>query len=257
MLLGFVFPLCPLVFKGWCAEKLQRQSCRSHRVCLFAAGRGCMFPAGCWPVSAETSQKDDFPGTPRSKTHNRQRRCRQHRSIKANQQKPVRWSIDGQTNECRVQRFCSLKSIISAWLTGLSLQSSLRTSGAIQPSVPGTPDLLLKLWRPTASFLHKPKSEIMARTLPWALGIDTSMLWGFRSLWTTKTETEKRALGRLLLLIKNTEILYPGMDTYVKRVQMGQARHGLLKQHHRFQPVTLKVLPFHVLDGLKRERNGT
>lgn len=30
-------------------------------------------------------------------------------------------------------------------LTGLSLQSSLSTSGAIQPSVPGTPDLLLKL----------------------------------------------------------------------------------------------------------------
>lgn len=69
-------------------------------------------------------------------------------------------------------------------LTGLSLQSSLRTSGAIQPSVPGTPDLLLKLWRPTASFLHRPKSEIMARTRPCALGMDTRILWGFRSLWT-------------------------------------------------------------------------
>lgn len=74
--------------------------------------------------------------------------------------------------------------LLHHWLTGLSLQSSLRTSGAIQPSVPGTPDLLLKLWRPTASFLHKPKSEIMARTRPWALGIDTRMLWGFKSLWT-------------------------------------------------------------------------
>ncbi|KAG7222833.1 hypothetical protein INR49_016043 [Caranx melampygus] len=60
-------------------------------------------------------------------------------------------------------------------------QSSLRTSGAIQPSVPGTPDLLLKLWRPAASFLHKPKSEIMARTRPWALGMDTRMLWGFKA----------------------------------------------------------------------------
>lgn len=74
--------------------------------------------------------------------------------------------------------------IHSFWLTGLSLQSSLSTSGAIQPSVPGTPDLLLKLWRPTASFLHKPKSEIIALTRPWAFGIDTRMLWGFRSLWT-------------------------------------------------------------------------
>lgn len=69
-------------------------------------------------------------------------------------------------------------------LTGLSLQSSLSTSGAIQPSVPGTPDLLLKLWRPTANFLHNPKSEIMARTRPWALGMDTRILWGFKSLWT-------------------------------------------------------------------------
>lgn len=216
-----------------------------------------MFPARCWPVSAETSQKDDFPGTPRSKTHNRQRRCRRHRSTKVNQkvqQKPVRWSIDGGTNECRDQWFCYLKSINSVWLTGLSLQSSLRTSGAIQPSVPGTPDLLLKLWRPTASFLHKPKSEIMARTLPWALGIDTSMLWGFRSLWTTKTETRgERPSGGLFLLTKNTEILYSGMDTYIKRVQMGQSWHGLLKKHHRFEPVTVKVLPFHILDGFKTE----
>lgn len=41
--------------------------------------------------------------------------------------------------------FCSMGSSDGFWLTGLSLQSSLRTSGAIQPSVPGTPDLLLKL----------------------------------------------------------------------------------------------------------------
>lgn len=74
--------------------------------------------------------------------------------------------------------------LLSFQLTGLSMQSSLRTSGAIQPSVPGTPDLLLKLWRPTANFLHRPKSEIMARTRPWALGMDTRMLWGFRSLCT-------------------------------------------------------------------------
>lgn len=75
-------------------ETLQRQSSSSHRVCLFAAGRGCMFPARCWPVSAETSQKDDFPGRPRSKTHNRQRRCRRHRSTKINQKvQQKRWSI--------------------------------------------------------------------------------------------------------------------------------------------------------------------
>lgn len=67
-------------------------------------------------------------------------------------------------------------------LTGLSLQSSLSISGAIQPSVPGTPERRLKLCLPTASFLQRPKSEIMALILPWALGMDRRMLWGFRSL---------------------------------------------------------------------------
>lgn len=69
-------------------------------------------------------------------------------------------------------------------LTGFSLQSSLSISGAIHPSVPGTPDRLLKLCLPTASFLHRPKSEIIALTFPWALGIEMRMLWGFRSLCT-------------------------------------------------------------------------
>lgn len=67
-------------------------------------------------------------------------------------------------------------------LTGLSLQSSLSISGAIQPSVPGTPERRLKLCLPTASFLHRPKSEIMALILPCALGMERRMLWGFRSL---------------------------------------------------------------------------
>lgn len=53
------------------------------------------------------------------------------------------------------------------------------------------------------------------------------------------------------MLTKNREILYSEMDTYVKGVQMGQSQHGLLKKHHRFQPVTVKVLPFHILDGLR------
>lgn len=84
-------------------------------------------------------------------------------------------------------------------LTGLCLASSLRTSGAIHPSVPGTPDLLLKLCLPAASFLHRPKSEIMARTRPWAFGMDTRMLCGFRSLWTT--EKQRTSLEEVKLRI--------------------------------------------------------
>lgn len=72
----------------------------------------------------------------------------------------------------------SLRSV----LTGFSLQSSLSISGAIQPSVPGTPERRLKLCLPTASFLQRPKSEIMALILPCALGMERRMLWGFRSL---------------------------------------------------------------------------
>lgn len=92
-------------------------------------------------------------------------------------------------------------------LTGLSLQSSLRTSGAIQPSVPGTPDLLLKLWRPTASFLHKPKSEIMARTRPWALGMETRILWGFRSLWTAGKAYRWKGKTEALSYISDVDII--------------------------------------------------
>lgn len=133
-------------------------------------------------------------------------------------------------------------------LTGLSLQSSLRTSGAIQPSVPGTPDLLLKLWRPTASFLHKPKSEIMARTRPCALGMETRMLCGFRSLWTERKiwrgEKKGNTVGYLYSVdcitcsfdLSNNEskkiVLYSVVHTYVERVQMGQSWHGLLKKHN-------------------------
>lgn len=66
------------------------------------------------------------------------------------------------------------------------MQSSLNISGAIQPSVPGTPERRLKLCLPTASFLQRPKSEIMALILPCALGMERRMLWGFRSLWTRR-----------------------------------------------------------------------
>ncbi|KAG7266768.1 hypothetical protein CRUP_007451 [Coryphaenoides rupestris] len=48
----------------------------------------------------------------------------------------------------------------------------------------------------------QPKSEIMARTRPWALGMDTRMLWGFRSLWTAGRCTSRSAKlkhsGRIL-----------------------------------------------------------
>lgn len=51
-------------------------------------------------------------------------------------------------------------------------------SGAIQPSVPAKPDLREKETRPIFSFLHKPKSEIMARTSPLAFGTDINTLCG-------------------------------------------------------------------------------
>ena len=60
-----------------------------------------------------------------------------------------------------------------------------KISGAIQPSVP-MPDLEENEWRPIASFLHKPKSEIIAFTSPCALGYDINTLCGLISLCTIK-----------------------------------------------------------------------
>lgn len=101
---------------------------------------------------------------------------------------------------------------VSFWgLTGLCLASSLSTSGAIQPSVPGTPDFLLKLCLPTASFLHRPKSEIMALTRPCMFGIDTRILCGFRSLWTInpwETECYKHLYQTDLWKKKKTTVLH-------------------------------------------------
>lgn len=156
-------------------------SSTTYHVCRSAGGQGCTFPAGCLLVCAGTCQKDDFLATPHSKTHNQQRRYQQCRSAREEEKsfRAAHTSLSFSNTYDHHDR-----DPIHLRLTGLSLQSSPRTSGAIQPSVPGTPDLLLKLWWPTASFLHKPKSEIMARTRPCALGIDTRMLWGFRSLWT-------------------------------------------------------------------------
>ena len=70
-------------------------------------------------------------------------------------------------------------------LTGLSVGSSCRSSGAIQPSVPGMPERRLKLQRPTGSFLQRPKSE--STTLPRPSGPSgpaMRTLAGFRSLCT-------------------------------------------------------------------------
>lgn len=112
-----------------------------------------------------------------------------HVLMSAFKEKPYHTSLSTQCVVlCRLNRYFDLKQMCSLALTGLCLASSLRTSGAIHPSVPGTPDLLLKLCLPAASFLHRPKSEIMARTRPWAFGMDTRMLCGFRSLWTTETQ---------------------------------------------------------------------
>lgn len=66
--------------------------------------------------------------------------------------------------------------------TGFSFGAFISNSGAIQPSVPGIPERRLKLWRPSGSFLHKPKSEITARTRPSTPGTESKMLRGFKSL---------------------------------------------------------------------------
>jgi hypothetical protein len=58
------------------------------------------------------------------------------------------------------------------------------SSGAIHPSVPATPDFFENDTRPVASFLHRPKSEIMARTPPWEAGSDSKTFWGLMSLCT-------------------------------------------------------------------------
>lgn len=70
---------------------------------------------------------------------------------------------------------------------------SRSTSGAIQPSVPGIPDRKEKLERPSWIFLHRPKSEMRARTWPSGLGLDSRMFLGFRSRWTTGDHQRKEA----------------------------------------------------------------
>jgi len=66
----------------------------------------------------------------------------------------------------------------------------LNISGAIHPLVPASPDRCENDRRPVASFLHRPKSEIIARTRPCAeSGRDSSTLCGFTSLCTTHTHT--------------------------------------------------------------------
>lgn len=54
-------------------------------------------------------------------------------------------------------------------------------SGAIHPSVPVIPDRREKLAFPVLNFLHRPKSEIMARTLLWTSGMEMSTFCGFMS----------------------------------------------------------------------------
>lgn len=66
------------------------------------------------------------------------------------------------------------------------LCSSSNISGAIQPSVPAAPDLRENDIRPAASFLQRPKSDIMTRIWPLESGWDSKTLCGFISLWTAK-----------------------------------------------------------------------
>lgn len=42
------------------------------------------------------------------------------------------------------------------------------------------------------------------------------------------------------------------MSTYIERMQMCQARHGLLQQGHWFQPMAIKILLLHILPRKNR-----
>jgi len=79
-------------------------------------------------------------------------------------------------------------------------------SGAIHPLVPVTPDRCENDRRPVANFLHRPKSEIIARTCRWReSGRDNSTLCGFMSLCTIHTHATliagELALANISLLI--------------------------------------------------------
>jgi hypothetical protein len=87
--------------------------------------------------------------------------------------------------------------------------SPLSISGAIQPSVPVTPDLLEKDMRPSCSFLQRPKSEIMARTSPRGPGTDSSTLCGLMSLCTVATSRTKRNVFLLIALLGPTLLYLP------------------------------------------------
>lgn len=81
-------------------------------------------------------------------------------------------------------------------LTGLSGGRSCRSSGAIQPSVPGMPEWRLKLQRPAGSFLQRPKSERTTLPLPWLSGPAMRTLLGFRSRCTESKAGQNWALRR-------------------------------------------------------------
>ena len=64
-------------------------------------------------------------------------------------------------------------------LTTLFLLSNI--SGAIQPSVPATPDLAVIDTFPIGNFRHKPKSDIIALNCPFVEGNDNRTLRGLMS----------------------------------------------------------------------------
>lgn len=226
---------CGLWFCHWCwclaawATHWSLQ-CRPYRASLHPEPPGCMLPAGCWLAAAGTCQRGGHPQTPRNRRHSQLKRC--PRCTSAKKQPSVALTAfppesshghrvvilhlraEGNLLTRRFELQGSLEAqapsaaCCRVWpgpgegraLTGFSLQSSLSISGAIQPSVPGTPERRLKLCLPTASFLHSPKSEIMALTFPWALGIEMRMLWGFRSLWTvTNTHLSTQAVPTIVV----------------------------------------------------------
>lgn len=66
----------------------------------------------------------------------------------------------------------------------LTVRCPLIISGAIQPSVPVTPDRLEKLVRPRFNFLHNPKSDIIALTVFEPSGSDNNTFCGLISRCT-------------------------------------------------------------------------
>ena len=121
---------------------------------------------GGWGFQPESGENWDILGLPST-------RC-----ISRNAKRIKSWVFfnDGTT------RYLSKLIVIMHSVT--ILLSGLNISGAIQPSVPIAPVWQVAEFRPYASFLQSPKSDIMAFTSPLTDRLEIRTLCGLMSRWT-------------------------------------------------------------------------